>query len=452
MFAMPVHRLTYVCVASCLLTTEPTFAEDASTRWKVDKASGEVWIVTSSAQNVALTTDTQLNNGDSIRTARNGRVMLRRGEETILISPNSVVGLPAELKVGSTKIIQQAGSILLEVNKRDARTFAVETPYLVAAVKGTRFAVTVGAKGANVNVRHGSVEVADNKSGRFALVLPGQSAAVSAIGNGGLTLRGVGTLSPIQNGTPNTSPVGRVPVPRGGLTSPMTTRALQSSPTSVAGSGSAALRISAPIGQVRLDVQTATRGLAREAGPSSAQRGSQTIWNGGDGRTSPASATSIGNNPGRGDGSGNASRGNMNGNATAAANNIGSKNSGIGNVGNGNTDSGKGHGNSRNANNGNGNSASGKSDDGNGKGNNGNGSNGNANNGGMGRVENNGNGNGNSGAGNNGNGINGNGGNGNNGGTGKVLGNSGNGYGNSNGNGNNVNSNNGNGNGNGRGR
>ena len=44
----------------------------------------------------------------------------------------------------STTIIQQAGSILLEVEKRNVKHFQVETPYLAAVVKGTQFRVTVG--------------------------------------------------------------------------------------------------------------------------------------------------------------------------------------------------------------------------------------------------------------------------------------------------------------------
>ena len=71
-------------------------------------------------------------------------MLLVRGEETILISPNSVIGVPAEKKDGmSTTIVQQAGSILLEVEKRNVKHFEVETPYLAAVVKGTQFSVTV---------------------------------------------------------------------------------------------------------------------------------------------------------------------------------------------------------------------------------------------------------------------------------------------------------------------
>ena len=110
-----------------------------------------------------------LNPGDTIRTGRNGRVLLMRGEETILIALNSVVGLPVEKTDGlQTTILQQAGSILLDVEKRNVKHFEVETPYLAAVVKGTQFRVTVNAASTSVEVNRGQVEVSDFKSGQIA--------------------------------------------------------------------------------------------------------------------------------------------------------------------------------------------------------------------------------------------------------------------------------------------
>jgi hypothetical protein len=157
---------------------------------------------------VSLTSDATLKPGDSIRTGQNGRVLLVRGEESILISPNSAVGIPREPKQGlSTTIIQQAGSILLEVEKRNVKHFEVETPYFAAVVKGTQFRVTVDKNDASVNVLRGQVEVSDFKSGQYALVLPGQLAKVLAQGAGGLSLSGSGTLSPIKKGEPRATSV-----------------------------------------------------------------------------------------------------------------------------------------------------------------------------------------------------------------------------------------------------
>ena len=189
--------------------------------WSVSKSSGEVWMTTTGAQQVSLGKEEVLKAGDTIRTGRNGRVLLVRGEETIMVSPNSVIGLPAEKKEGlSTTIVQQAGSILLEVEKRNVKHFEVETPYLAAVVKGTQFRVSVNAASTSVDVIRGQVQVADFRSGQIAQVMPGQHATAFAHGNPGLSLSGSGTFSPIEHGQPRASSIDRVPVPRSGLTAP----------------------------------------------------------------------------------------------------------------------------------------------------------------------------------------------------------------------------------------
>ncbi len=176
------------------------FAQDAA--WRVSKVSGEVSVI-SSVTPVALTDGASLKPGESIRTGKNGRVLLTRGQETIMVSPNSAVGIPRDKTAGmATTIVQQAGSILLNVEKRNVRHFEVETPYLAAVVKGTQFRVTVNDNGANVDVLRGQVEVMDFKSGQYALVQQNQVARVSTQGPAGLSLSGPGTLNPIQQGSP----------------------------------------------------------------------------------------------------------------------------------------------------------------------------------------------------------------------------------------------------------
>ena len=160
-----------------------------------------------------------------IRTGRNGRVLLVRGEETILVAPNSVIGLPLEKKDGqSTTIVQQAGSILLEVEKRNVKHFEVETPYLAAVVKGTQFRVSISGASTSVDVIRGQVEVADFRSGQIAQVMPGQAATAFAHGKSGLFLSGSGTFSPIEQGKPRASSIDRIMVPKTGLSAPATPR------------------------------------------------------------------------------------------------------------------------------------------------------------------------------------------------------------------------------------
>jgi FecR protein len=336
-----------ITAAFALVIASSAFAADDGS-WSVKKSSGEVWMGTSGVQQASVKTDEVLKPGDTIRTGRNGRVLLVRGEESILIAPNSVVGLPAEKKEGlSTTITQKAGSILLEVEKKNVKHFEVETPYLAAVVKGTQFRVTVNASGATVDVVRGQVEVSDHRSGQIAQVMPGQHASVSSHGNAGLTLTGQGTLQPIQHGQPRASSVDRVPVPRNGLSAPDRLRSAsvqQHHRHAVSGPRHGAVRISSSLGEVKLNVHRATHGLARSAGAEpgtrSANRDNSTVW--------ASTDTGSGNN-GNGNGSGASSV------ASTVATVVGSGNGG----GNGNGNNGN-HGNGNNGNHGNGNNGNGR--------------------------------------------------------------------------------------------
>jgi hypothetical protein len=185
--------------------------------WRVSKSSGEVSVTSPGGEQAPLIAGAMLKPGDNVRTGQNGRVLLMRGEESILVSPNSSIGVPLPKKDGQrvgieTTIIQQSGSILLEVEKKNVQHFQVETPYLAAVVKGTQFRVTVGSRESRVDVLRGQVEVADFKTGQFAMVAPGQAAQVSEIGKVGLALSGTGIFAPIQQGTPRTTTVAALPV------------------------------------------------------------------------------------------------------------------------------------------------------------------------------------------------------------------------------------------------
>ncbi len=278
--------------------------------WHVSRSSGDVWLVAPGAQQASLGQEAVLNPGDTIRTGPNGRVLLTRGAESMMIAPNSVVGLPAEAKDGmSTTIVQQAGSVLLDVEKRNVKHFAVETPYLAAVVKGTRFRITVTAGGANVTVSRGQVEVADFKSGQIAQVLPGQMAKVLASAHG-LSLSGSGTFLPIEHGQPRAPSVDKIVVPRGGFVAPRAAdgsqvRNLNGRGSALAGAqalanhdgnshaaGHGTIRVSTALGDVKLNFSKVTHGMARGVGPTvGATRGhgnTETVWNSNTNITNPS--------------------------------------------------------------------------------------------------------------------------------------------------------------------
>jgi hypothetical protein len=356
--------------------------------WSVSRSSGEVWITTTGAEQVSLRPEEVLKPGDTIRTGRNGRVLLVRGEETILLAPNSVIGLPAEKKEGlSTTIVQQAGSILLEVEKRNVKHFEVETPYLAAVVKGTQFSVTVNPASTSVEVRRGQVEVSDFKSGQIAQVMPGQVATAFANGKPGLSLSGSGTFNPIEQGKPRASSIERVPVPKSGLSAPrdaangklihalgqiggvkMSAATLEPQQASGDTSGGRkGARIAVALGEVRLNFQKVTHGLAHGAvAPGSAKTGKDTVWSDAKAGIGGANGLSQGNSSASGSGNTANSGGTTTTSpsaSTVAAVTAPASQSGDGN---GNGANGNGKGNNGNGNNGNGNGGVGN---GNGKGN-----------------------------------------------------------------------------------
>jgi hypothetical protein len=375
----------YLAAAFILATASTVFAADGDA-WTVSKSSGEVWLTGSGVQQASLKQEDVLKPGETVRTGRNGRVLLKRGDESILINPNSVVGVPAEKADGlSTTIVQQAGSILLDVEKRNVKHFQVDTPYLAAVVKGTQFRVTIEAGKTSVDVVRGQVEVADFKSGQIAQVMAGQQATTFTTGKVGLSLQGSGAFAPIEQGKPRAPAIAPVQVPRGGLTAPRnaasdtSTKPSRSGGTEIVKPG--VIRISAPIGEVRVNVHKATNGLARDpsstnaGGRNSANKG--TVWQ----SNSNATANQGGNNQGgngNGNGGGNAAGSSSSGPAVAATagGGKGAGNGGNGNNGNGNGNggaNGNGKGNGNGHGNGNGNGGNGNGNGGNGNGNGGNG-------------------------------------------------------------------------------
>jgi hypothetical protein len=363
---MTVHRVSRLLAAAfALAVTSSAFAADDGT-WTVSKSSGEVWLSSTGAQPASLKPEETLKPGDTVRTGRTGRVLLQRGEEKILISPNSVVGLPTEKKDGlATTIMQQAGSILLDVEKRKVKHFEVETPYLAAVVKGTQFRVTVNAASTSVDVTRGQVEVSDFRTGQIAQVMPGQHATTFAQGKPGLTLGGTGTFNPIEQGKPRAPSIERVPVPKAGLNAPR--NAANGSMQRHAGTNAAkpgVTRISSSIGEVRLNFHRVTHGLARDnsaaSGTSRNAANKDTIWSS-SGSTTTAVAT--GNSQAT---SGNvaASGASTASSATAASvsgvtTTLAAVTGSATNNGNGNGANGNGNGNGNNGNPGNGNNGNG---------------------------------------------------------------------------------------------
>ncbi len=150
-------------------------------QWQVVQTSVEIWITTETVQPVSLGSVSELPDGSTLITGEHGRVMLMRGERSMIIGPNSVVMVPPEI-MGRTTVIQRIGEILFDIDKRNVKHFAVETPYLAAVVKGTNFTVLVEPTDAVVSVNKGRVEVKSILTGETVEIGRGQIAAVRGLG------------------------------------------------------------------------------------------------------------------------------------------------------------------------------------------------------------------------------------------------------------------------------
>jgi len=263
------NGLTYI--AAILMVVFGTLSAQAADAWHVESQSGDVWIAHDGATPVSLGGTTALPSGTKLTTGASGRVIIRRGDEAVVIAPNTSIVLAPESRKGlATTIIQSIGTILLSVDKKDHQHFEVETPYLAAVVKGTKFAVTVADGKSSVHVVQGAVEVLDFESGDVGMVRPGQTADVRSGSGLGLAVTGPGAAVPAKAQRTGRTP--RVVAPASRAASPGTAASGAAlSPTSTK------VNIKAAMGVQRVDLPAATGGLVRQAVAGTAASGARNI-------------------------------------------------------------------------------------------------------------------------------------------------------------------------------
>lgn len=165
------------------LLTVPIASYSNPWGWLVQKTSGSAVYSWNSDAQLALQKGLVLDRGATVQTGDSGRVLLVRGEESVFIGPYTVASIAAQPTDMSTTVILQSGRASFAVRKKPQKHFSVETPFLAAVVKGTKFDIAVGPSSAEVSVTEGVVEVRALKSGEVADLLPGQTAVVDNGGN-----------------------------------------------------------------------------------------------------------------------------------------------------------------------------------------------------------------------------------------------------------------------------
>jgi len=143
---------------------------------------------------------------EMIRTMASGHATFTRGQETVDVGPNTQLQI---LDKGHAKpfttVKQYFGTISVEAQVENVQHFAVDTPFLAAVVKGTRFTVTSGKTGSSVSVQRGHVQVEDFHNHTRTLLSVGQMATVDRVKTQGqIAVGGSGELPPVTgaNGKP----------------------------------------------------------------------------------------------------------------------------------------------------------------------------------------------------------------------------------------------------------
>ncbi|MDP2779885.1 FecR family protein [Devosia sp.] len=184
-----------------LLVAAPIVADE----WEVSRVRGEVnQQVSGKWQAIArgdVIADDRL-----LRTGSDGRIGLSRGAETIELQGDTQIRIKDAGDDLMTSVLQDFGAVSIDVERRNVQHFSVQTPFLAAVVKGTRFTVRSDERGASVDVSRGVVQVQDTINDLVSDIRPGQEATVTT--EAPLLVDGMGTKSvwsfegvPVINGT-----------------------------------------------------------------------------------------------------------------------------------------------------------------------------------------------------------------------------------------------------------
>ena len=171
-------RIVRFIGALLIVCASPAMAKDAAA-WVVTQKSGDVRVIRDGVQPASVQVRSALSAGDVVATGTNGRAMLTRGDDYVVVAPGSRLLLPKEdEKGGFTRLVQQVGTMLYKVKHTGVPHFAVETPMLAAVVKGTSFTVVADDRRAVVQVTEGLVEVTSATGNSRRLVEGGMTVYV----------------------------------------------------------------------------------------------------------------------------------------------------------------------------------------------------------------------------------------------------------------------------------
>jgi FecR protein len=129
----------------------PLIVEEASGAAKIKMANR--WLSPAAGMMVTLPA--------TVSTGSNGSIQLRQDETVISVAANTAIELIAGAEPGAPlqRAVQDRGSAFYDIAPRVRSRLRVETPWLVAVIKGTEFNVTVAAETSTVALFEGRLQI-----------------------------------------------------------------------------------------------------------------------------------------------------------------------------------------------------------------------------------------------------------------------------------------------------
>jgi len=152
--------LIFVVVAASSHAGSTAVRDADASRISVTAVAGDVDFTMAGSAVEASPNDTVLLPARII-TGHDGNVGLTQARTNLSVANDSDVEIPAEAVDGNliARLVQHRGNVFYDVAPRDLGKLRVETPFLVAVIKGTQFNVAVDDQGTTISLFEGSLEI-----------------------------------------------------------------------------------------------------------------------------------------------------------------------------------------------------------------------------------------------------------------------------------------------------
>jgi hypothetical protein len=155
-----VPALLLVIAAASSHAASDSAGSSTDSRITVTDVAGDV-AVTMVGDAEAVSVQSVLRLPARIVTGHDGTLGLTQAGTRISVSNDTDVEIPAEAVDGNlvARLVQHSGNVFYDVAPRDVGKLRVETPFLVAVIKGTQFNVSVQEDGTTISLFEGHLEI-----------------------------------------------------------------------------------------------------------------------------------------------------------------------------------------------------------------------------------------------------------------------------------------------------